>query len=137
MPEQTGFDWSGVTHRPVTVTAARSHHLLASHHSAMAGLEAAKSAANKAAKLLQLITAAGDAGMSDHEIHLATRWPRQTICGVRNSVRIFLTAGARRGQSPYNPKLGMTCWVLADADTIEAQAARDVAEAEARGARCR
>ena len=76
--------------------------------SAEAAIQAAPSAMGKAVQLLALIDAAGEAGISDPEIHRITKWPRSTICSVRNSVRVFLRPSGRKVKSEYGEPC--TCW---------------------------
>lgn len=90
------------------LTVAPSPFLEARETSALAAVATAPTKARKAAELLRLIDAAGRAGMSDPEIHAATRWPRSTICSIRNSVRIFLWPADRRAVSEWG--IECTCW---------------------------
>lgn len=60
------------------------------------------------ARILALITAAGDAGMSDEELRQATGYPRSSICARRGDLRAFLTPATRRGESIFGRP--MVCW---------------------------
>lgn len=103
-----------MSHQPVfdfdaaALTVAASPFLEARETSALAAVAAAPAKARKAAELLRLVDAAGDAGISDPEIARATGWPRSTVCSVRNSVRGFLAPATRRAVSEYG--IACVCW---------------------------
>jgi len=103
---QPSFDWHAVD--PSSLVVAPSPHPQARETSALAAVQAQKARAGHNARVLELITAAGDAGMSDEEIRRATGLSRQSICLRRFDLRDFLTPAARRDVSPANRP--MTCW---------------------------
>lgn len=75
--------------------------------------------ATQSARILALVTATGDAGMSDGEIAAATGYSRATICARRGfDLRAFLKPGARRAQSPSGRP--MTTWVRRSVAEMEA-----------------
>lgn len=86
--------------------------------SALAAVANLPHRATQNARLLALITAAGDAGMSDAELQQATGYCRATICARRGDLRAFLTAGTRRAVSPYGKT--MTTWRRRTATEMEA-----------------
>lgn len=65
--------------------------------------------ATQNATILRLITEAGDAGLSDHELHVMTGYGRATICARRGfDLAPLLEPAVRRALSPSGRP--MTCW---------------------------
>ena len=110
---QPAFDFDAAT-----LTVAPSAFLEARETSALAAVENLPHRATQNARILALITAAGDAGLSDAEIQQATGYCRATICARRGDLRAFLTAGQRRAVSPYGK--AMTTWRRKTAAEMEA-----------------
>ncbi len=110
------FDWDAV--EPSALVVAPSVYPQARETSALAGVVAGKERSVDNTRLLALVTAAGDAGMSDQEIQDATGWSRQTICLRRFDLRRFLIPGARRAKSLSGRP--MVCWRRRTADEMEA-----------------
>jgi hypothetical protein len=93
---------------PSALVVSPSVYPQARETSALAAVGNAKERASDNTRLLALLTAAGEAGMSDQEIQDATGWPRQTICLRRYDLRRFLMPAARRAKSVSNRP--MVCW---------------------------
>lgn len=100
------------------LTVAPSPFIEARETSALAAVENLPHRATQNARVLDLITLAGDAGMSDAEIQSATGYSRQTICLRRHDLRAFLVPAARRAVSPFGRS--MTCWRRRKAAEMEA-----------------
>lgn len=105
---QRAFDWSSV--EPSSLVVAPSSHPQARETSALAAVGNAPDRASQNAVILRLVTEAGDAGLSDHELHLMTGYARATICARRGfDLASLLMPGTRRAVSPAGRP--MTTWV--------------------------
>lgn len=107
---QLPIDWDAVE-EPRALTVAPSPFPQARETSAIAAVAAQATRATKATRLLDLVRAAGPAGLSDPEIARATGWPRSTVCSVRNAVRSRLRPTGERRASEWGQPC--TCWRLA------------------------
>ena len=96
--KQPQIDWSTDVN---TVTVAPSPFAEARETSALAGVAAGKKAGATCALMLQLITEAGEAGISDPELADILKLPRASVCARRNEIRLWLWPSARRVPSPY------------------------------------
>lgn len=105
--QQLSMDWGGLF-AAEALTVAPSAHVTARETSALAAVANSPARASQNARVLELLTAAGDAGLSDHELHVMTGYSRQTICVRRFDLRDLLTPAARRATSPSGRT--MTCW---------------------------
>jgi hypothetical protein len=98
----------GIDFDLATLTVAPSPTIAAKQTSAWAALANLPRRGTQCAILLELITAAGERGLSDEELHRASGIKRQSICARRKDLGSLITAAARRdetsGQTP------MTCW---------------------------
>lgn len=95
---QQGFDFtSPFQFDPKAMAVAPSEHREARETSALAAMENAAMGrkANQNARILSLLKAAGDVGLSDLELHRATGYPRQSICGRRHDLRSLLEPSGR------------------------------------------
>lgn len=91
-----------------TLTVAPSPHVQARQTSAWAALANLPRRGTQCAILLELITAAGEIGMSDEELHRASGIKRQSICARRRDLAPFIMASPIRDeQSGTTP---MTRW---------------------------
>ena len=83
---------------------------LSRHRSSQAAQCAAQTRVSKTLRYLQLLSEAGEAGLSDHETVRLTGWPLSSVCSIRNgAVKAGLvTTGDRVGISLYGLKV--TCW---------------------------
>lgn len=113
MRGQPAFDFE-----PATLTVAPSPHVEARETSALAAVANVPHRASQNARILDLITAAGEAGMSDAEIANATGYCRATICARRGDLAPFLMVAARRDVSPFGRS--MSCWRRRTAAEMEA-----------------
>ena len=114
---QQRLDWSAV--EPSALVVAPSVHPQARETSAIAAVINAPDRATQSARILRLITEAGEVGMSDCEIERATGYSRATICARRGfDLRPFLVPASRRDVSPSGRPL--TCWRRKTADEMEA-----------------
>jgi len=105
---QGRLDWDAVT--PATLVVAPSVHPQARETSALSAVLGAKDRASQNATLLRLITEAGAAGLSDHELHRMTGYARATICARRGfDLATLIEPGTRRAVSPAGRP--MTTWV--------------------------
>lgn len=108
MPSQLALDWNAVD--PSVLVVAPSVYPQALETSAIAAVANAKDRATQNDRILRLVTAAGAAGMSDHELHVTTGYSRATICARRGfDLAPFLVPGTRRATSPAGRP--MTTWV--------------------------
>jgi hypothetical protein len=107
---QLGMDFDAAT-----LIVAPSPSVHARQTSAWAALRNLPRRGTQCAVLLELIMAAGDAGMSDEELHQASGILRQSICARRRDLRPFLTEAARRDEVH-----GMTCWRRKTAEEMAA-----------------
>jgi hypothetical protein len=103
--KQPSLDWSAA--EPATLVVAPSVYPQARETSALAAV-ANRARSNHNARVLALITASGDAGMSDYEIQCATGLGRASICLRRFDLRAFLIPATRRALS--QSKRPMVCW---------------------------
>lgn len=95
---QQGFDFtSPFQFDPKAMAVAPSEHREARETSALAAMENAAMGrkANQNARILALLKAAGEIGLSDIEIHRATGYPRQTICLRRFDLKSLLEPAGR------------------------------------------
>lgn len=99
---------------------AYSPHSIATHHSAMAAIEAARTRATKSAQYLRLLDEAGTNGLSDHEVSRMTGWPLSTVCSTRNGAFPLVWPADRDAPSPFNAALKVTCWRLASDEEVQA-----------------
>lgn len=90
-----------------TLTVAPSPTPTARQTSAWAALANLPRRGTQCAILLDLITAAGDDGMSDEELNRASGIKRQSICARRRDLSPFIMAALRRDTAHGTP---MTCW---------------------------
>lgn len=90
------------------LVVAPSQYPQARETSALAAVSAQKTRSADNVRVLAVITAAGDQGMSDEEIRQATGLSRQSICLRRFDLRAFLIPATRRAKSPAGK--AMTCW---------------------------
>lgn len=84
--KQAAIDFSSpLPFDPSAACVAPSEHLEARETSALAAIENAQTGrkAIQNTKILNLIRAAGEQGISDIEIHRATGYPRASICARR------------------------------------------------------
>jgi hypothetical protein len=116
MAAQLALDWNAID--PSGLVVAPSVYPQARETSAIAGVMAGKERSADNARLLALITAAGETGMSDQEIREATGWERQTICLRRFDLRRFLIPGSRRAKSLSGRP--MCTWRRRNSDEMEA-----------------
>lgn len=78
-----------------SVVVAPSASVLARETSALAGVENLPRRATQNARILMLIRAAGETGLSDLELHRATGISRQSICVRRFDLRTLLEPAGR------------------------------------------
>ena len=81
---------------PQALTIAPSVHPAARETSALAAVSNQPARANQNTRVLALITAAGETGLSDIEIQSLTGFLRATICARRGDLRSLLTPAATR-----------------------------------------
>jgi hypothetical protein len=103
MSLQLGIDWDAAS-----LTVAPSRHLAARETSALAAAANLPRRGTQCAQVLELITQAGDVGMSDEELRQASGLLRQTICARRRDLAVFLTKADRRHERPG--QTSMTRW---------------------------
>ena len=98
MPETLALPFSGAT--PIS-----------RHRSAQAAQAASSTRVTKTLRYLDLLSKAGENGLSDHETVAATGWPLSSVCSIRNGAKRagLVVPGARVGISPYHQKV--VCWV--------------------------
>lgn len=105
---QRGFNWDAVD--PGALVVAPSVHPQARETSALAAAANIPDRATQNATILRLIALAGEAGLSDHELHVMTGFSRATICARRGfDLAPLIQPGSRRAMSPSNRP--MTTWV--------------------------
>ena len=73
-PQPLKFDWDAVD--PGALVVAPSVHPHARETSALAAVMAAPDRGTQNATILRLVTESGDAGLSDHELHVMTGYSR-------------------------------------------------------------
>ena len=78
------------------------------HRSAQAAQAASSTRVTKSLRYLELLAAAGENGLSDHETHAATGWPLSSVNSIRNGCGPMVVPAERVGLSPYGIKV--TCW---------------------------
>jgi hypothetical protein len=108
---QLPIDWN-VDQR--TLAVAPSAHVEARETSALAALENAALGrrANQNTRLLLLIRAAGEQGISDLELHRATGFPRASICARRGfDLKTLIEPAAGRYIDPLSHR-SHTRWKL-------------------------
>lgn len=99
---------------PSAMAIAPSSHAEARETSALAAIENAQLGrkANQNARILSLLRAAGELGMSDPEIAKATGYPRATICARRGfDLKSLIEPAATRYTKPGS-KTTYTRWKL-------------------------
>ena len=101
---------------PQALTIAPSVHPAARETSALAAVANQPRKGTQNAVVLDLITAAGDIGLSDIEIQRATGYPRQTICARRGDLRALITVGGRYKWNGF----GYTRWRRKTAEEMNA-----------------
>lgn len=112
-PQPLKFDWDAVD--PGALVVAPSVHPHARETSALAAVMAAPDRGTQNATILRLVTESGDAGLSDHELHVMTGYSRATICARRGFDLVsLLQPGTRRALSPAGRP--MTTWVRRPVD---------------------
>lgn len=84
---------------PQSCTIAPSQFPQARETSALAAVENLPRRANQNTRILALITAAGETGISDLELQRCTGFLRSTICARRGDLASFITAADSR----YHP----------------------------------
>ena len=78
------------------------------HRSAQAAQAASSTRVTKSMTYLQLLSEAGENGLSDHEAAKATGWPLSSINSIRNGCGPMVVPGARVGISTYGKQV--VCW---------------------------
>ena len=80
------------------------------HRSAQAAMAASERRVTKTLQYLELLSTAGEDGLSDHETVGLTGWPLSSVCSIRNGAAKagLVVPGERVGLSPYRQKV--TCW---------------------------
>src|SRR3990167_9656844 len=78
------------------VTIAPSSHPAARETSGLAAAENLPRKATQNARILALITAAGETGISDPELQRCTGYLRQSICARRGDLQSLITAAEGR-----------------------------------------
>ena len=98
---------------PTAMAIAPSPHPEAKETSALAAIENAQTSrkAVQNTRILSLIRAAGDTGISDLELHRATGYPRSSICARRGYDLKTLIEPAGRYQDAHT-KRSYTRWRL-------------------------
>lgn len=100
-----------------SLTIAPSVYPQARETSALAAVENLPARGKQNALVLQLITAAGEAGMSDPELEQATGLSRASICLRRHDLRAFLRPAERRAKSKSGRLC--VCWRRATKDEMQ------------------
>jgi hypothetical protein len=97
--KQTAIDFSGpFAFDPSVMAVAPSEHRDAKETSALAAIENAQTSrkAVQNTRILSLIKAAGEQGISDIELQRATGYPRSSICARRGfDLKTLITAAGR------------------------------------------
>lgn len=113
MSQQQPLDFTGpFQFDPKAMAVAPSEHLEARETSALAAIENATMhrKAIQNTRILDLIRAAGEQGISDIEIYRATGYPRSSICARRGyDLRTLIEPAAERYQDPTS-KRTFTRW---------------------------
>lgn len=116
--KQQPIDFTGAqVFDPTAMAIAPSPHLEARETSALAAIENAQTnrKAIQNTRILSLIKAAGEQGISDIELNRATGIPRSSICARRGyDLRTLIGPAAKRYEDPHT-KRTYTRWKLIEA----------------------
>lgn len=113
--KQTPIDFTGPqSFDPTAMAIAPSAHVEARETSALAAIENAQTSrkAIQNTRILSLIKAAGEQGISDIELNRATGIPRSSICARRGyDLRTLIEPAAKRYTDPKSHR-SFTRWKL-------------------------